>query len=185
MAVASRLAEWASVAVIEAGGLYEIDNGNLSVVPAGVMQMAVLGTAENTPRQPLMDWDLISVPQVGANNQRIHYAQGKTLGGSSAHNTMGYHRATKGSYQRWADLVGDQSYTFPNLLPFFKKSSHLTPPNLEKRNTPNATVMFDHTGSYSEELFFKVIFSATSTSSKEEISPQFSTSSEAFRNGQN
>lgn len=60
---------------------------------------------------------------------------------------MGYHRSTEGTYQRWADVVGDQSYTFPNILPFFKKSCHLTPPNLEKRNTPNSTVRFDPTGS--------------------------------------
>lgn len=132
--------------------------------------MAVLGTAENTPRQPLMDWDLISVPQIGANNQRIHYAQGKTLGGSSAHNTMGYHRATKGSYQRWADLVGDQSYTFPNILPYFKRSTHLTPPNLEKRNTPNATVIFDPTGSYPGEPFFEDFFLVKFSSVESKIS---------------
>ena len=34
-----------------------------------------------------------------------------------------------GSYKKWADEVGDQSYTFQNLLPFFKKSVHYTPPN--------------------------------------------------------
>ncbi|TVY83449.1 Dehydrogenase patE [Lachnellula suecica] len=145
LTIASRLAEWASVAVIEAGGIYEFDNGNLSVVPSGVMGMSFLGTAENTPKQPLMDWGLISAPQSGAGNQRIRYAQGKTLGGSSAINTGGYHRGTAGAYQRWADVVGDQSYTFSNLLPYFKKSCHLTPPNLEKRNTPNTTVIFDPT----------------------------------------
>ncbi len=41
--------------------------------------------------------------------------------------------------------MGDQSYTFQNLLPYFEKSCHLTPPNDAKRRTPNATVKFDPT----------------------------------------
>ncbi|KAF4626925.1 hypothetical protein G7Y89_g11230 [Cudoniella acicularis] len=104
LAIASRLAETASVAVIEAGGLYEIENGNQSVVPWYALTMGVLSISETYPRQPLVDWDL-----------------------------------------RWADLVDDQSYTFPNLLPYFKKSCQLTPPNLQKRNVQNATVLYDPT----------------------------------------
>ena len=38
-------------------------------------------------------------------------------------------RGTRDSYQRWADLVGDQSFTFDNLLPYFEKSPNFTPPN--------------------------------------------------------
>lgn len=143
LAIASRLAEHASVAVIEAGGLYEQDNGNQSVIPYYALVMPVLATTETYPAQPLIDWDLVSTTQPSAGNRRIHYAQGKTLGGSSAINTMAFHRGTVGAYQRWADLVGDQSYTFPKLLPYFKKTSTLTPPNLSKRKAPNATVLYD------------------------------------------
>lgn len=105
--------------------------------------MGVLSISETYPRQPLIDWDLLSVPQDGAGNRRIHYARGKTLGGSSALNTMGYNRGTVGSYQRWADLVGDESYTWLNILPYFKKSATLTPPNLKNRFPENATVRYD------------------------------------------
>jgi choline dehydrogenase len=56
---------------------------------------------------------------------------------------MSYLRSTKGAYRRWADLVEDSSFTFDNLLPYFKKSVHLTPPNLAKRNAPNATPEYD------------------------------------------
>ncbi|CAO2649968.1 Nn.00g012600.m01.CDS01 [Neocucurbitaria sp. VM-36] len=145
LAIASRLASSASVAVIEAGGIYEQDNGNMSVVPYYAFVMPFLATTEDYTRQPLMDWDLFSTPQHSAGNRRIHYAQGKTLGGSSAINTMSYHRGTVGSYQRWADLVGDHDYTFEKLLPYFKKSATITPPNLQKRNAPNATVTYDST----------------------------------------
>ena len=34
-----------------------------------------------------------------------------------------------GAFQKWADEVGDQSYTFDNLLPFFKRSVQFTAPN--------------------------------------------------------
>lgn len=127
LAIASRLSEFASVAVLEAGGRYEQDNGNQSVVPYHGLIMPVLGTSEAYPPQSLIDWDLLSTAQSAAGNRRIHYAQGKTLGGSSAINTMAYHRATAGSYQRWADLVGDQSYTYDKVLPYFKKSATITP----------------------------------------------------------
>lgn len=145
LAIAARLAETASVAVIEAGGLYEIENGNQSVVPYYALTMGVLSTSTSYARQPLVDWDLISEPQKGAGNKRIHYARGKTLGGSSAINTMGYHRGTVGTHQRWADLVGDDSYKWDNVLPYFKKSTTFTPPNLAKRFPANATVLYDPT----------------------------------------
>jgi choline dehydrogenase len=103
--------------------------------------MPVLAETEEYPHQPLVDWDLVASTNV--DNRRIHYAQGKTLGGSSAINTMAYHRATRGAYQRWADVVGDESYAFDEILPFFKMSSTLTPPDLRKRNAPNATVRYD------------------------------------------
>lgn len=143
MTIAARLAETASVAVIEAGGFYDIDNGNFSVVPFNSLAMGVLGSVEDYPPQPLVDWGLLSVPQPRFGNKRFHYAQGKTLGGSSGINTMGYHRGPKGAYQIWADIVDDQSYTFDNLLPYFQKSCHFTPPNLEKRNSANATPEYE------------------------------------------
>jgi choline dehydrogenase len=42
--------------------------------------------------QPLIDWGIFSKPTPGANGRIIHYAQGKTLGGSSARNQQIYHR---------------------------------------------------------------------------------------------
>ena len=38
-------------------------------------------------------------------------------------------RGTRGSYQKWADTVEDQSFTFDRLLPYFKKSPKYTPSN--------------------------------------------------------
>jgi choline dehydrogenase len=62
LTLATRLAEQqaGSVAVIEAGGFYEIDNGNISQVPAS--DGTYTGRSK-TDWQPLIDWGYISTPQ--------------------------------------------------------------------------------------------------------------------------
>lgn len=55
---------------------------------------------------------------------------------------MGYLRGTKGSYQKWANMVGDKSYTYDNWLPYFEKSLNFTPPDMSKRAL-NATPHYD------------------------------------------
>ena len=84
--VAARLAEkGASVAVIEAGSFYEIENSNISVIP-GLAAQNVAGAS------PLVDWGYLTTPQAGALGRKIGYPRGKTLGGSSARNIMVYQR---------------------------------------------------------------------------------------------
>lgn len=51
-------------------------------------------------------------------------------------------RGTAGSYQQWADAVGDQSYTLHNLEPYFEKSVNFTPPNSNMR-AANATPKYN------------------------------------------
>jgi choline dehydrogenase len=128
LTIASRLAEnqTVSVAVIEAGGFYETDNGNYSIVPG---YSSYFTGSDPKDYQPLIDWGFSTQPQSGLGGRVLHYARGKTLGGSSARNYMLYQRPTVDSMQRWADEVDDQSYTFERLLPYYKKSVHYTPPN--------------------------------------------------------
>lgn len=62
LALANRLSENPafSVAVIEAGGFYEISNGNLSQIPLDVP----IGTDKNTQNyNPLVDWGFVTTPQ--------------------------------------------------------------------------------------------------------------------------
>ncbi|KAJ5124405.1 Glucose-methanol-choline oxidoreductase [Penicillium bovifimosum] len=142
LTIASRLAEnqTASVGVIEAGGFYEIDNGNYSIVPGYSSYYTGSDTADY---QPLIDWGFNTQPQPGSEGRVLHYARGKTLGGSSARNYMLYQRPTAESMKRWADEVGDQSYTFENILPYFKKSVHYTPPNQALYNNSTNTQTAD------------------------------------------
>jgi choline dehydrogenase len=141
LTLASRLSEDSkiSVAVIEAGGFYEQLDGNVSEIPAEDISW----TSKNiSDVNPLLDWGFKTTPQPGAFNQVIHYARGKALGGSTARNYMAYNWGTIGTYQKWADEVGDQSYTFDNILPYFKKSLNFTPPDISKRGV-NATPSYD------------------------------------------
>ena len=55
---------------------------------------------------------------------------------------MTYQRGTTESYKKWADMVGDDSYTFDQFLPYFEKSLHFTPPDQSKR-AANATPDYD------------------------------------------
>lgn len=127
--VATRLAQAfpnMTIAVVEAGSFYEISNTNYSQIPYYSTKF-VGGDPDDW--QPLIDWGLVTEPLAGVNNKRIHYAQGRNIGGSSGRNQMIYHRGTNGSYQSWADHVGDDSYTFENMLPHFRKTFQFSPPN--------------------------------------------------------
>ncbi|KAI9035489.1 GMC family oxidoreductase [Aspergillus affinis] len=141
LTLATRLVQQSAgtVAVIEAGSFYEISNGNLSQVPA---YTGIYSSRELNDWQPLIDWGYATTPQPNAYNLSIHYARGKTLGGSSARNSMVYQRGTVGTYGRWADMVGDDSYRWENFMPFFKKSVNFSEPNMDLR-FPNATPVYD------------------------------------------
>ncbi|PLB44423.1 putative glucose-methanol-choline oxidoreductase [Aspergillus steynii IBT 23096] len=141
LTLATRLVQQSAgtVAVIEAGSFYEISNGNFSQVPAFT---GASSGRELSDWHPLIDWGYATTPQAGAYNLSIHYARGKTLGGSSARNSMVYQRGTVGTHERWADKVGDDSYRWENFHPYFKKSVNLTRPNMHLR-FQNSTPVYD------------------------------------------
>lgn len=141
LTVAARLAEKASnrVAIIEAGGFYEVDNGKASEIP-GEAFVGVNTDPDDVPSK--VDWGFVTIPQPALGGRELYYARGKTLGGSSARNYMGYNRGTTESFQKWADAVGDNSYTFDSVLPYYQKSVTFTPPNYSKRYT-NTTLNYN------------------------------------------
>lgn len=103
-----RLAEAGfSVAIIEAGLFYELGKPVLGTTPTG----AFFGVGVNPLDSfPTVDWGFLTEPQPGAGGRRLHYAQGRCLGGTSALNFMVHHRASTGAYDKWAEVVGDDSY---------------------------------------------------------------------------
>lgn len=86
--IAARLAEDpdVKVAVIEAGGFYQIENGNRSVVPGySVFNFEIFSA-------PVTDWGILSTSQAQLNNRQVQYSRGQALGGSSAINFLIFHR---------------------------------------------------------------------------------------------
>jgi choline dehydrogenase len=55
---------------------------------------------------------------------------------------MWFPRAHAGALKKWAELTGDNSFLFANLLPYYKKVSTFTPPN-KKTRIANATTPYD------------------------------------------
>ncbi|KAK4175385.1 hypothetical protein QBC36DRAFT_302044 [Triangularia setosa] len=139
LAMAKRLSEnnANSVAVIEAGGFYEIEGGNMTEVP---MYLFNYFFDNGHVKNPLFDWYQYTMPQPGLANRAMFYMQGKTLGGSTARGAMLYHRGSKGAYNKWAEQVGDNAYTWDNWLPYFKKSVKFSGPSTNPRPA-NATAV--------------------------------------------
>ncbi|KAK6007027.1 hypothetical protein QM012_006035 [Aureobasidium pullulans] len=143
LALATRLAlnGTYSVAVVEAGSFYELDNGNYSQYPSGVIRSTDPGP-DISAVNGLIDWKFLTTPQIGLLNRTIHYARGKCLGGSSGRNYLLYQRATVGFFNKWAQEVGDASYEWQSVLPYYQKSAHYTPANTKTRaaNSSRGTV---------------------------------------------
>ena len=69
---------------------------------------------------PRTDWLYNTEPDVGLNGRQLRYPRGKTLGGCSSINGMIYMRGQARDYDRWAELTGDGSWTWENVVPDFK-----------------------------------------------------------------
>ncbi|MCJ1330238.1 hypothetical protein MMC10_006921 [Thelotrema lepadinum] len=136
--VAVRLAEAGyTVALVEGGSFYEIGNSNFSQIP---VYCPAFSGPDPTWVSPQVDWNLTTVPQTGEDDQVKLYPRGKTLGGSSARNYLAYHFGTNGSYQQWADAVGDDSYKMENFAHYLHKGVNFTKPS--ESRAANATTYF-------------------------------------------
>ncbi len=69
---------------------------------------------------PRTDWLYSTEPDAGLNGRVLRYPRGKTLGGSSSINGMIYMRGQSRDYDQWAQLTGDDSWTWNHALPYFK-----------------------------------------------------------------
>jgi len=119
LAMAARLSEKYTVAVIEAGTFYETVN-NQSTVPEYVVDF--LSTSTDPSTWAATDWGFTTTKQTAVGGAEYHYSRAKTLGGCSAYNAMIYQRGSAGSYDKWADIVDDEDYKWKNFLPYFAKS---------------------------------------------------------------
>lgn len=70
---------------------------------------------------PRTDWLYQTEPDAGLNGRSLRYPRGKTLGGCSSINGMIYMRGQARDYNQWAQLTGDDAWTWDNVLPAFKR----------------------------------------------------------------
>ncbi|NML60466.1 choline dehydrogenase [Massilia sp. RP-1-19] len=100
------------VLLIEAGGR---DDYMWIHIPVGYLYCI------NNPRT---DWLYKTELDAGLGGRALIYPRGKVLGGSSSINGMIYMRGQSADYDRWAELTGDPSWAWDEVLPLFKKSEN-------------------------------------------------------------
>jgi choline dehydrogenase len=71
---------------------------------------------------PRTDWLFRTESDPGLNGRALIYPRGKVLGGCSSINGMIYMRGQARDYDQWAELTGDDSWRWQNVLPVFRKS---------------------------------------------------------------
>ncbi|RZJ11142.1 MAG: choline dehydrogenase [Rubrivivax sp.] len=70
---------------------------------------------------PRTDWCYSTEPEAGLNGRALRYPRGKVLGGSSSINGMIYMRGQSRDYERWADLTGDDTWSWERVLRAFRR----------------------------------------------------------------
>ncbi|KAJ8115514.1 hypothetical protein OPT61_g2845 [Boeremia exigua] len=117
LVVAHRLSENSSqsVLVLESGPITEdID----TIIPT-------LGNNINSA----MQYDINSAPDTSQKGKSVPVLVGKVVGGGSVINGMAFDRASAADYNAWEQL-GNPGWGWNGLLPYFKKSTTFTPPQL-------------------------------------------------------
>jgi choline dehydrogenase len=71
---------------------------------------------------PRTDWLYSTEPDAGLGGRALIYPRGKVLGGSSSINGMIYMRGQASDYDNWAELTGDSSWRWDQVLPLFKQT---------------------------------------------------------------
>ncbi|KAG5917755.1 hypothetical protein E4U42_007126 [Claviceps africana] len=135
LAAASRLAEDASltVGVLEAGGVAQGDEN----VDIPAFYGRSLGGQ--------LDWAFETQPQPGFAGRALSWPRGRVLGGTSALNFMTWVRGNKDDYDDW-EALGNDGWSWQQLLPFFKKSETFHPPSQALRDEYAATHQADVLG---------------------------------------
>ncbi|XP_035714022.1 glucose dehydrogenase [FAD, quinone] [Folsomia candida] len=105
------------VLLLEAGGNPTVLN---SIPAMATYNLHHPDTDWMTPSEPL------TTSCLACKDNLITIARGKILGGSSSLNFMVYMRGNPNDFNNWAKLTGDASWSYANVLPYFKKSENYT-----------------------------------------------------------
>ncbi|KAF9444097.1 GMC oxidoreductase [Macrolepiota fuliginosa MF-IS2] len=78
---------------------------------------------------PSLNWMYQTTPQANMNNRTLVVNAGRALGGSTIINAMILTRGTKAQYDSFGILNNSTSWTWDEILPYFRHSEVFTPPN--------------------------------------------------------
>ena len=74
-----------------------------------------------------------TIPQAGLDNRTILNLAGNILSGSSAVNYGMWSRGDKVDYEQWANLSGDDRWTYERMMPYFNRSEHHHDPDADPK----------------------------------------------------
>ncbi|KAJ7434325.1 hypothetical protein B0H11DRAFT_734616 [Mycena galericulata] len=109
--VASRLTENPNVSVL----VLEAGLSNKGVIDAQVPFFSNEISNTGTP----YSWNYTTTPQTGADDHVFDYLRGYILGGCSSHNGLAYTRGAAEDYDRYANLTGDEGWSWDRIFLFF------------------------------------------------------------------
>ncbi|KAI9679252.1 MAG: hypothetical protein M1817_005271 [Caeruleum heppii] len=151
LTLAARLSEdpKVSVAVIEAGD----DRTEDILVNSWGLTTGQLGN-------PDYDWIFKTTPQSDDNNRVIAWPRGRQLGGSSAINLQLWNHASRSDIDNWGEL-GNQGWTWDELVPYFLRSETYTPPSAQVARDLNTSYInpVDHGTSGPVQVSFPTVYS--------------------------
>ncbi|MEF8813016.1 MAG: GMC family oxidoreductase N-terminal domain-containing protein [Halovenus sp.] len=110
-----------------------------------------------------VDWNYMSTPQQQLKGRQAYHPRGKVIGGSSSLNAMIYFRGHPWDYDHWAEL-GNEGWSFDEMLPYFKKAEDFAGGESEYRNTggklhikkqPNTTGLSEHLLEAAQEVGYE------------------------------
>ncbi len=109
--VARRLAEdpHVNVLLLEAGG-------------TDAVSTVIFASSYPLTRFPELFWQFGAAPERGLNGRSMVQVMGKVLGGGSSVNTMVWARGHKTDFDRWAEITGDRSWGYDNVLRLYRKA---------------------------------------------------------------
>ncbi|KAJ7121245.1 aryl-alcohol oxidase [Mycena crocata] len=128
--IANRLTENPnhSVLVLEAGGSN-----------ADVLNIIVPFFAPRATPNTAQDWNYTTTPQAGLNGRSLAYPRGFVLGGSSSVNYMVYTRGSKEDFDRFANVTGDNGWSWDSLVPYMRKNERFSAPSDHHNTTGQFT----------------------------------------------
>ncbi|CAG2117137.1 unnamed protein product, partial [Medioppia subpectinata] len=127
--VANKLSECQSVRVLllEAGGA---QSATYNDIPGMVSKIYMDNVNE---------WKYYNEPHDYYGQQyaggRVPDPRGKTLGGSTAHNTMYYNRGNRRDFDEWANTYGAVGWSYRDVLPVFREWENNTDPYIVNSNS--------------------------------------------------